>query len=198
VSESISRRPYLVAGAAAAGLDLVTKSWVFAEVPLRQHRVVVPDFFEIAPYFNDGGPWSWGADLPPAVRPYFWPVLGVLAMAVIGWSLWTTPPAERLRSHGFALILGGAVGNLVDRVMAVFDPAHGGVRDFLFFPTIVGGRPFPAFNLADTWITVGVVLVGWTIVEEWRRGPAAAPAVPPAGADPGGAAALPAPGEAGR
>ena len=81
-----------------------------------------------------------------------------------------------MKGLGLVLILGGALGNLHDRARTLLDPgAYKGVRDFILFPEMVFGRPFPTFNLADAWITIGVVLVGWTILFERRPAPEEAP-----------------------
>jgi len=166
VSESRRRLPFLLVGAAAAAADLVTKSWVFAAIPYQEPREVIRGFFYLKPHYNPAGPWSWGLGLPLEARRWMLPAISVIAVVVLVRILLRTDPADRLKALGFVLILGGAAGNLWDRARAAFDPGFAGVRDFLYFPTIVFGDAFPAFNLADTWITVGVVLVGWRLLRE--------------------------------
>jgi signal peptidase II len=96
-------------------------------------------------------------------------VISLVAVFVIGRLWLQTDPADRVKGLGLVLILGGALGNLHDRVRTLFDPeTYHGVRDFILFPNIVFGDPFPTFNLADAWITIGVVLVAWTILFEGK------------------------------
>jgi len=71
---------------------------------------------------------------------------------------------ERLQPFGFALIIGGAVGNVIDRLW------HGAVVDFLYFHA--GRHGWPAFNLADSAITLGVCLMLWAQFREARQQPA--------------------------
>ncbi len=173
MSQRSSRAPYLYLALVAAALDLITKEWVFRAVPLGSHRRVIDGFFDIWPHVNDRGPWSWGFGVDPGLLRWALPVLSVVAIVVLFRLLREALPGDRARAVGFALILGGAAGNLWDRVLAALLPAsHGGVRDFLLFPTIWFGKPFPAFNLADAWITVGVAVVAWRILFENTPAPA--------------------------
>jgi signal peptidase II len=155
----------LAAGLAAA--DLLSKWWIFASIELEKSVAVLGSFFELRPVYNPRGPWSWGFSLPESVLRFGLPVLSVVAVFVLLKLMRDCAPAERAKRLGFALILGGAIGNLWDRALTAFHvEGYHGVRDFLVFPNIVMGDPFPAFNLADTWITVGVVLVAWCILFE--------------------------------
>jgi signal peptidase II len=198
VNRTPSRTPLVVVGIAAAVLDLVTKWWVFEAYPYQQAHPVLGEVLWFRPVHNDAGPWSWGQGW--SFLRYLLPVLSVAAVAVIGRIWWRSDPADRVKGLGLVLILGGALGNLWDRAWTLWDAAHGGVRDFLLvrgawfrtdgaglrFWDWTWGTDFPAFNLADTWITVGVVLVGWRILfEKPVPGPApAAGGAPPADAAP--------------
>ena len=158
----------------SALLDLATKEWAFRTIPERSSVEVLGDFLVFQTHWNSAGPWSWG-------HGWEWlrwglPVISVVAVVVIGRLWLESDPADRVKGLGLVLILGGALGNLHDRARTLLDPgAYKGVRDFILFPEIVFGRPFPTFNLADAWITIGVVLVGWTILFERRPAPEEAP-----------------------
>lgn len=200
VNEKPSRRLLIAVGVIAAILDLVTKWWVFGTIQEYDGRPLIGGFLSFHPVRNSAGPWSLG--LGWEFLRFVLPAISVVAVVVIGRIFLKSDPRDRVKGLGLALILGGALGNLWDRVHAMLDPASVGVRDFILvrgvwfrmgdpawrFSDWSWGRDFPAFNLADTWITVGVVLVAWRILFELRSD-AATRAGTPAGGD-----ALPAPG----
>jgi signal peptidase II len=206
VNEKPSRRLLIAVGVLAAILDLVTKWWVFEAIQeFSGGRPVIDGLLSLQPVRNSAGPWSLG--LGWEFLRFALPAVSVLAVVVIGRIFLNTDPRDRMKGLGLALILGGALGNLWDRVHAMLDPASVGVRDFILVHGVwfhagdrawrfwewTWGRNFPAFNLADTWITVGVVLVAWRILFEMRSD-AAAGARPAAGAGATGAGADPAAG----
>ncbi len=133
-----------------AVLDQLTKQLVLGSLQYGQSVPVTP-FFDIVLVFNPGAAFSFLADQPGWQRWFF----TGLAVLVCGWlsMLLRRHQHERLLPTAFVLIMGGAVGNVVDRLM------HGAVVDFLHF--YVGRFSWPAFNLADSAITVGVVLMLW-------------------------------------
>jgi signal peptidase II len=175
VNESPSRRPLIAVGIAAALLDLATKWWIFSAYPLLSDNPVLGDLLSIHPVFNRAGPWSWGHGMD--FLRWVLPLVSLVAVGVIGRIWWQTDPRDRVKSLGLVLILGGALGNLWDRSIQAFDASFG-VRDFVLVKGVWFGGDFPAFNLADAWITVGVVLVGWRILFEMKTGPAKSPEVP--------------------
>ena len=166
------RLPLVAVGIAAAVLDLLTKWWIFDRHALFSDHPVIGDLLSIHPVFNQAGPWSWGQGLD--FLRWVLPLVSVVAVGVIGRIWWQTDPRERVKSLGLVLILGGALGNLWDRAIQAFDPEFG-VRDFILVKGVWFGGDFPAFNLADAWITVGVVLVGWRLLFEGKAGAADAP-----------------------
>jgi signal peptidase II len=184
VTDKPTLLPALAAGAVAALLDLVTKAWAYASIEYGQPREVLGDWFALQPRSNPAGPWSWGHGfLPEVVLRFSLPLLSVVAVLLLIHFLRKSDPRDRLLGFGLALILGGAVGNLWDRALTAFgmmDPP--GVRDFLLVRGVWFGGDFPAFNLADTWITVGCVFVGWRILFERKS-------AEPAGDAPSGEAA---------
>jgi signal peptidase II len=175
VNEKPRRTPLVAVGGVAALLDLVTKWWVFRTYPLLSDHPVLGDLVSIHPVYNQAGPWSWGHGWD--FLRWALPVVSLVAVGVIGRIWWQTDPRDRVKTAGLVLILGGAAGNLWDRAVFAFDP-HFGVRDFVLVKGVWFGGDFPAFNLADTWITVGVVLVAWRILFEMKAGPAASGEVP--------------------
>jgi signal peptidase II len=130
-------------------LDQITKHavvWTFAE------REVLPisPFFNLTLVYNPGAAWSFLADAGGWQRWFFVGVAVVASVVLIGW-LRSLRRTERCISVALALILGGALGNLYDRIVL------GKVVDFLDF--YWGSAHFPAFNVADSAITVGAAMM---------------------------------------
>ncbi len=113
-------------------------------------------YFNLVMVYNKGAAFSFLADQPGWQR-YFFTGVSVIASLFILWML-KRNPTQRLFCWSLALILGGAIGNLIDRI------AYGHVIDFLDFH--VRGWHWPAFNVADSAITVGAILF---VLDEFRR-----------------------------
>ena len=129
-------------------LDQLTKAWIVANVPLGGGYAVT-EFFNIVFIFNRGAAFSFLSGADGWQRWFF------LALA-LGISVWIAAmirqhAAERLQPAALALILGGALGNAIDRVI------REAVVDFLDFH--YAGWHFWVFNVADSAITVGVALL---------------------------------------
>jgi len=137
----------LVVGGVVA-LDQLTKAIVQNTVPLYSSVAVIPGFFNITHVHNPGGAFGFLAGASDVVRTIMFLVVSLLAVALILWFFIKTPATHRWLAAGFALILGGAAGNLIDRVR------FGKVIDFL--DVYVGDLHWPAFNVADSAITVGI------------------------------------------
>ncbi|MES2633200.1 MAG: signal peptidase II [Pseudomonadota bacterium] len=116
----------------------------------------VTSFFNIVRAHNTGAAFSFLASASGWQR-WFFTAIGVVAAIFIIWML-RTHAGQKLFSFALALILGGAIGNVVDRLL------HGYVVDFI--QVHAGGWYFPAFNIADSAITVGAVCL---ILDELMR-----------------------------
>lgn len=132
-------------------LDQASK-WVVLTNLNYAEPVVVTPFFQLLLIFNPGAAFSFLATQPGWQRWFFI----VLAIVICGWllALLYRHQSERALPLAFSLIIGGAIGNVIDRIV------HGAVVDFLFFHA--GRYSWPAFNLADAAITVGVILMLWS------------------------------------
>lgn len=143
-------------------LDQFTKVLVIGEFALHDSRTVT-SFFNLVRAHNTGAAFNFLADAAGWQR-WFFVVLGVVASVFIVWML-KRHPGQRLFCFAVSMILGGAIGNVIDRLL------HGYVVDFLQFhwswltPMFPGGF-FPSFNLADSAITLGAIAL---IVDELRR-----------------------------
>jgi len=150
-----SLAPWLAIAAAIVILDQITKAMILAAFQLGDaHRVTT--FFDIVRAHNRGAAFSFLNDASGWQR-WFFIVLGIAAAVFIVWLL-ARHGGQRLFGWALALILGGAVGNVIDRML------HGYVVDFL--QVHWGDAYFPSFNVADSAITVGAVLL---ILDELRR-----------------------------
>lgn len=121
----------------------------------------VTSFFNIVRVHNEGAAFSFLASAGGWQR-WFFTALGVVAAAVMVWML-KKHPGQKLFGFAIACILGGAIGNVIDRVL------YGYVVDFLDF--YYAGIHFPAFNLADSGITLGAACLILDEVLRVRRGP---------------------------
>ena len=142
-------------------LDRATKLLVQANFGPQDVLPVIPSFFNLIYTENRGMAFSLLADNESEWRSFFLIGLTALVLAFVTAVLWQSSPKGLAASHwsrtGLSLILGGALGNLWDRVTS------GAVTDFLDF--YVAGYHWPAFNLADTGLTAGAALV---ILDLWR------------------------------
>ena len=136
-------------------LDQLTKQLILRSYVLGD-ATPITSFFNIVRAHNSGAAFSFLAGASGWQR-WFFTGIGVLAAVFIVWML-RSHAGQRLFSFALAMILGGAIGNVVDRVM------HGYVVDFL--DVHWAGWHFPAFNVADSAITLGAICL---ILDELRR-----------------------------
>jgi signal peptidase II len=149
---------YLLVAAVVVALDQATKWLAARELMLGETRTVLPGLFNLTHWQNRGAAFGLFADATSPATQIFLIAFSLAALALVGWLLWRGP-GSRLAGWGLGLILGGALGNLVDRLH------RGSVVDFLDFH--LGAHHWPAFNLADSAIVLGA---GALMVEIlWRR-----------------------------
>ena len=137
-------------------LDLLTKMLVLAHLPLGAGIPFIPGLFDLTHVQNPGGAFGFLATLGPQARGVIFILVSVLAVAVILWFYMKTPVQQRWLAFGFALIFGGAIGNLLDRLR------FGAVIDFI--DVYIGDLHWPAFNIADSAITVGVAIFAFHVM----------------------------------
>jgi signal peptidase II len=110
-------------------------------------------WFALVEVYNKGGPWGMGGEFPEGLR-----IFRLLALGFILYILRGTPPRNRFQVVSLALVMGGALGNIWDTLFyKKGGEVVGAVRDFLYFDLgFPPANPWPAFNLADSMICVGV------------------------------------------
>ena len=151
---------FLLLSLGVAVADQWSKWLVEQRLPHFASWEVLPGFLDLTHVRNTGVAFGLFA-----ARGNLWgtlalTALGLGAMAIIGLYFYRTPPEERLLLGSLALILGGALGNLIDRLFT------GGVTDFIDF--YYGSYHFHTFNLADSAITIGICLMAADAL--FRRG----------------------------
>lgn len=151
---------YLTAVAVVV-LDQLTKEVIVRSLRLGQAIPVIPGFFDIVFVFNPGAAFGFLAGASAALRNPFFILISLAAVVLIFVYRSRYLREKRLASLALALILGGALGNLIDRLR------YGMVVDFL--DVHYHDLHWPAFNVADSAISVGVGLMLLDMVLEWRR-----------------------------
>jgi signal peptidase II len=139
------------AAAAVVALDRLTKWMVETWVSLADSYRVIPGFFDIVHTQNRGVAFGLFDDSANGWRASLLVVLSLLAVILLSALLWNPRRFDRRSLWGFSLILGGAAGNVFDRVV------WGRVTDFLL--VYIGRYQWPAFNVADSAIVIGCGLL---------------------------------------
>ncbi len=132
-------------------LDQISKMIILRSMPLYETIPVISGFFNITHIHNPGGAFGFMAGQGPEVRSLLFLAMSTLAALIIVFFYLRTPAGYSWLSAAFLLIFGGAVGNMIDRLR------FGEVVDFLDF--YAGGYHWPAFNVADSGITVGMAIL---------------------------------------
>ncbi|UQA56584.1 signal peptidase II [Polyangium aurulentum] len=156
----------------SAAADLASKGWAKAaltggEKGKPRHIEVIKDHFDFIYTLNPGGAWSFLRNLPENFRRPFFLFVSAAAIVFIVSVYRRIHKDQWAMRWGLPLALGGAIGNLVDRIR------YGSVIDFIDIYIIRGGREmhWPTFNVADIAIVAGVLLMGLdTIVSARRHG----------------------------
>ena len=151
----------LTLGIAIVAADQLTKALIRQSLSLYETTTIIPGFIDLTHVRNTGAAFGLfnAADFP--LKPAIMLGMAILALAAIAVYASQLRPDERLARTGLALVLGGAVGNLIDRAVT------GYVLDFV--DVYYGDAHFWAFNVADSAITVGAALVILDVLFAGRR-----------------------------
>lgn len=138
--------------------DRLTKLWIIHHIQSGLEIVLIPHFFKLTHVYNNGAAFSLFADTPsPNQVRWMLICFSLVAIAVVVAVLWKAGRTVNTTSVALALILGGAVGNLYDRLASRY------VIDFLSFNLF--GYHYPDFNVADSCIVIGAILL---LIEVFR------------------------------
>ena len=158
LSETSSREPgnwkpfslWMLMSASIVGLDQLTKIAIIKWVPLYD-KIPLNSFINITHQRNTGAAFSFLADAGGWQRWFLAGLATIVSAVIVAWLYRLRKEHQTVLVMGLVLILGGAVGNVIDRIRL------GHVIDF--FQVLIAGWPFPSFNVADSAITVGAALI---------------------------------------
>jgi signal peptidase II len=145
------RKFHLLLAVGIFALDRLSKWAVAQKIALHENVTVIPGFFRLTHVQNRGAAFGLFSDSASEYKVAVLVLFSLVALVVVSTLLWKNSHRLTTTGIGLALILGGALGNLWDRIVT------GHVVDFLLF--YVGSYQWPAFNVADTAIVVGAGLL---------------------------------------
>jgi signal peptidase II len=158
---AVLRLSYAIATLAVLAADQATKDVITSRMSLYSSVPVIPGFLHLTLVTNRGALFGLFHDLAEPYRSVLFTSIPMVAIGLILFFQYRTTLADRAAQAGLALILGGALGNLVDRLRL------GYVVDFI--DMFLGEHHWPAFNLADSSICIGVTLLVIDLVLQGRR-----------------------------
>ena len=161
LKEMISRKYLILLSTVGlvVALDQLTKNLVVSRFHLGDTQPLLESMLNITRVHNSGAAFGLLATLPPNLRDPFFFVVPGLTLAVILFVFYRLREAQSLSTYALAMIVGGALGNLADRIRLGF------VIDFLDFHWYSGWH-FPAFNVADAAISLGVAMLLVAMLQE--------------------------------
>ena len=137
-------------------VDQVSKYIVQQTMTRHESIPVLDDFFRLTYIHNSGA--AFGLNLG---SPLLHTLVSIVALGALVWLFWTAPREDRLMRFSLTLVLGGALGNIVDRIRL-----HE-VVDFFDFG--IGDLRWPIFNFADTFVTIGIVLLAFAYSRQQKE-----------------------------
>ncbi len=147
---------FFLGAAVIIALDQITKSAITSRFALYEVYPVISGFFNLVYVMNPGAAFGFLANASETFRYIFFTGITILAAGLIIYYLVKSNPRNLLLLGALTLIFSGAVGNLIDRLR------FGAVVDFL--DVYIGTAHWPAFNVADSAITVGAILLIWEMI----------------------------------
>ena len=156
-----SRRLELIVSVTVVVLDQVTKAMIRPRLALHQSIEVIPGWLDLTRVHNTGAAFGMLNSVDFPMKTLVLPLVAAIALGGVAWYAATVPLGDRLARVGIAGVLGGAIGNLIDRATA------GYVLDFV--DAYWNQWHFWAFNVADAAISIGVVFMILDILGLGRR-----------------------------
>ncbi len=138
--------------------DQITKYLILIHIPLHTQKTIIKGFFNITHIRNDGAVWGLLSHTGNGLIPKIITILSLVSFIIIIYFFFKTPKKCKLELISLSFIMGGAIGNIMDRIF------RGYVIDFLDF--YIKRWHWANFNIADSFISIGVVLL---IISIWRN-----------------------------
>lgn len=160
-----ARLPWLLLPLVSLGLDAGSKAAILARFQPGDLKPVIPGFFNLTLGYNPGAVFGSFAGASDGSRAVLFLVVGIAAVLYFGYEFLKSGTSTPMR-WAYGLIIGGALGNGADRVF------RGSVVDFLDF--YYGNWHYWTFNIADCCIVCGAILLGLSLLIQWRKGSEAA------------------------
>ncbi len=142
-------------------IDQLTKLFIHTQFQLMETVVVIQNFFNITYVRNPGAAFGFLAQSHPEFRTWFFLIMPPVALLIIIFILRGVSERDKVQIYALSFIFGGAVGNYIDRLRFRY------VIDFLDFH-VYNKYSWPAFNIADSMIVIGVGLLMYLMVQESR------------------------------
>ena len=142
-------------------LDQITKAAIVGKFFLHESRTVIDGLFNIVYVMNPGAAFGFLANMSGTFRSCFFTGITAVVILLIIYYIIKSKPQNMLMVVSLTLILGGAVGNLIDRLR------FGAVVDFL--DVYIGTAHWPAFNVADSAISLGAMLMIWGMITQRKK-----------------------------
>lgn len=146
-----NRYPYFLLIVLIIITDQASKIWVSRTIPLFSHRVVIPGFFNLTHIHNRGAIFGFLSRSSSPLVQYILMGASIVAFFLVLYYFFKTPAQERFLHISLSLILAGALGNLMDRIL------RGYVIDFLDF--YIKKWHWPSFNVADASVSLGAAIL---------------------------------------
>jgi signal peptidase II len=165
----LSKLRYLLVSLGVLVLDQWTKWLVEVHLPHHSAQPIIPGLLNLTHVRNTGVAFGLFASDGGGGSGWLLTLLGLGALVAVGLYFWFAPTRDRSLLVALALVVGGAIGNLIDRV------SSGAVTDFI--DVYVGAHHWPSFNVADSAISIGILLMAIdSFRPRHREVPAAVPA----------------------
>ncbi|MCK4645364.1 MAG: signal peptidase II [Candidatus Aminicenantes bacterium] len=142
-------------------VDQITKAIVFQKIAFLSSQSIIPGFFNLTHIHNRGAIFGFFSQSDSQLLHIVLMLATLVALALVVYYFFMTPPAEKLTKISLSLILAGALGNLIDRVF------RGYVIDFL--DLYIKKWHWPSFNVADSCVTIGAFLLVFIVFFKRRR-----------------------------
>ena len=152
-----NKKPYLLIMLAILAVDQASKWLVTRFIPLENTVDIIKGCFRLWHVRNSGAIWGFFSGHDNQLIPSIITALAIAALLIVSYFFLRTPDRCRLELTAYTIIMGGALGNIIDRLRFGF------VVDFL--DVYIKSQHWPTFNCADSCISIGVLLLAWSI---WR------------------------------